>query len=137
MAKKISCVEEIKNGDIICLYGISNNLGIVAKKYFKINGDPTVITHSVTHTGLRFSALKVREDGSPIIDRWYGRAREGTICYYRDTDTFHSNLDVNCSAFYIDPTIPCNKVINKLKEEKRKINKKIVDCQKYMYSDGV
>ena len=34
--------------------------------------------------------------------------------------------------YYIDPKIPCEAVIKRLREDKQKINKKIVDCQNYM-----
>jgi hypothetical protein len=55
------------------------------------------------------------------------------LIWNRD-DSYFGGAYGNCfMRFYIDPKTPCELVIKNLQEEKKKINKKIMDCQRFMY----
>jgi len=129
MIKKIKSYKDIQNGDIIMLYGASDKGKIVQKRYLKIestanNGPRDVIIWNRCYV--------VREDGSHIKDRWSWSNKLCQLFYNKNLGKF-SCTDGTYNTYYIDPKIPCEIVIKRLKEEKMKINKKIVDCQNYMY----
>ena len=65
MIKKIKSYKDIQNGDMILLYGASDNGKIVQKRYLKIDSNPTE-----NSTNMYCQAYVIREDGSPIRDRW-------------------------------------------------------------------
>ena len=127
MIKKIKSYKDIQNGDMILLYGASDNGKIVQKRYFKIYSNPTDRGQTV-YCG----AYIVREDGSNIRDRWSWGDKRCTL-YYHKNEEFFTAADGTFNKYYINPKIPCETVIGRLREEKRKINKKIMDCQYYMF----
>jgi len=127
MIKKIKSYKDIQNGDMILLYGASDNGKIVQKRYFKIDSNPTE-----NSTNMYCQVYVIREDGSPIRDRWSWSNKRCTLYYHKDKG-FFTTSDGTFNNYYIDPKIPCEAVIGRLREEKRKINKKIMDCQYYMF----
>ncbi len=128
MVKKINSYKDIQYGDIILLYGASENGKVVQKKYFKIESNQNDMGNNIVWN----HCYIVREDGSYIKDRWnWGNKRCGL--YFNKSRKIFTCNDGTFNLYYADPKIPCEKVINRLREEKRKINKKIVDCQNYMY----
>ncbi len=129
MIKKIKTYSNIRIGDEIMLYAITEKSGmVVTPKFFKITSFGNDMGRYI-----QYSATRIRKDGSPIRDRWYYRERTCYLRYYKDEKFFLTTDDAVFTKYYIDPKIPCEKVIKKLKEEKQKINKKIIDCQNYMY----
>lgn len=130
MVKKINSYKDIQCGDIILLYGASENGKVVQKKYFKIESNQDDRENSVV---IWSHCYIVREDGSYIKDRWgWGNKKHCSLYFHKFRKVFTCN-DGTFNLYYADPKIPCEQVIKRLREEKRKINKKIVDCQNYMY----
>ena len=122
---------EIKVGDDIVVYYHSGpNAKTVKPLYFHVNeirGETTL------------KCLRVKKDGMTFRDRWYDTQEViFTLDKRHDILTTRSyryyNNPYDGGTFYLDPDIPCGLVINKLMEEKRRINKTIIECQHLMYS---
>ena len=82
--------------------------------------------------------FRVKKDGMTFRDRWYDTQEvDFTLDKKHDILTTRSYVYYNShydgGTFYLDPDIPCRLVINKLMEEKRRINKTIIECQHLMY----
>jgi hypothetical protein len=131
MIKKITNkdVMKLRIGDEIMLYGITDNAKVVTKKFFRVVNAPSPVG---VNNSIIVVLHKIKEDGTPIRDRWTGFTREVRIQWFKDKDYFIDFSGV-ITRLYTDPKIPCEMVIKNLREEKRKINKKIMDCQRFMY----
>ena len=121
---------EIKRGDDIVVYYHSGPAAKAVKPlYFHVNE---------ISGGTTLKCLRVKKDGTTFRDRWYETQEvDFTLDKKHDILTtryygYYSPYDGG--TFYLDPDIPCGLVINKLMEEKRRINKTIIECQHLMYS---
>jgi hypothetical protein len=121
---------EIKVGDDIVVYYHSGPAAKAVKPlYFHINE---------IH-GMTLICTRINKDGTTFRNRWYN-TQEVSFTRYdgRDdrltTRSFCAWSPYEGGTFYLDPDIPCGLVINKLMEEKRRINKTIIECQHLMYS---
>ena len=68
----------------------------------------------------------------------YGDIQPITFIYSQESKDFLvTNTDhywgYTYHNYYFEPYIPCEKIIKRLVQEKRKLNKYIVDCQNLMY----
>jgi hypothetical protein len=87
---------------------------------------------------LKFKCIKIREDGSYMLDK-YGDTQDMTFCF--DEKKYKNYVITNIGAYcgcplyyyYFEPSIPCEKIVKRLIQEKRKLNKYIIDCQNLMY----
>ena len=132
MIKKIT-KEDVMNlniGDEIVLYGISANATVVNKKFFRVSRLPYQDTWS---NSAIFVCEKIREDGSIIRPRYYWNSQSIRLEWRKEEGYFISSYSGTFIHHYIDPEKPCKEVIKRLQEEKRNINKKIMDCQNFMY----
>ena len=121
---------EIKEGDDIVVYYHSSASGkSVRPLYYHVN---TIHCTSLMCT-------RIKKDGTRFRDRWYDTQN---VIFTRDTDrddilttqSYGYYSPYYGGTFYLDPDIPCGLVINKLIEQKRKINKTIIECQHLMYA---
>lgn len=120
-------IKKLKAGDRIVLYGVAKNAMQVIKKYFELRTTP------ICGGGpYRLNCFIIREDGTRIVDKWWGREKTISLEWQENT-YFTCVYGGTLMRFYIDPKIPCELAIKNLQEEKRKINKKIMDCQRFMY----
>lgn len=104
----------------------------VTKKCFRVSQLP------YTERGfLKIKCEKIREDGSYMLDD-YGVIQPITFVYSHESKDFlvtNTNHYWGCInyEYYFESSIPCEKIIKRLIQEKRKLNKYIVDCQNLMY----
>lgn len=125
---------EIKEGDDIVVYYHSGPAAKAVKPlYFHVN------EINFIHGETRLGCIRVKKDGRIFRDRWHETQevdftldKKHDILTTRSYYGFYSLYD--SGTFYLDPDIPCGLVINKLMEEKRRINKTIIECQHLMYS---
>jgi hypothetical protein len=120
-------LHDLKVGDKITLYGISESAMSINKREFEVNRPPSNVG------GSSFAIVCYAIGRNGRICDWYGHERTYCLIWrdkYSYFETRHSNSLLH---FYTDPKIPCEMVIKNLREEKRKINKKIMDCQRFMY----
>jgi len=132
MIKKIT-KEDVMNlrvNDEIALYGITNNATIVNKKQFRITLPPYQDVWDAN--AIRMECKKIREDGTVIRSRNYW-IEQTTMLKWNKDDEYFVSFDGSCTRYYLNPKTPCEKVIKRLQEEKRNINRKIIECQNYMY----
>jgi len=131
MIKKITNkdVMKLRIGDEIMLYGITDNAKVVTKKFFRVVNAPSPIG---VNNSIIVVLHKIKEDGTQIRDRWTGFTREVSIQWFKDREYFIDFSGAR-TRLYTDPKIPCEIVIKKLQDEKRNINKKIMNCQRFMY----
>lgn len=130
MIKKIT-KEDVMNlgvNDEIVLYGITNNATIVNKKLFRITRPPYHDANAIF-----MECRKIREDGTLIRSRNYWWTEQITTLQWHKDDEYFGSFDGSCTRYYLNPKTPCEKVIKRLQEEKRNINRKIIECQNYMY----
>lgn len=121
---------EIKGGDDIVVYYHSGPAAKAVKPlYFHVNE---------IRGGTTLKCLRVKKDGTTFRDRWYETQEvDFTLDKKHDiltTRSYGYYSPYDGGIFYLDPDIPCGLVINKLMEEKRRINKTIIECQHLMYS---
>ena len=121
---------EIKVGDDIVVYYHSGPAAKTVKPlYFHVNE---------IRGGTILKCFRVKKDGTTFRDRWYETQEvDFTLDKEHDilaTRSFGYYSPYYGGTFYLDPDIPCGLVINQLMEEKRKINKTIIECQHLMYS---
>lgn len=128
MFKKIDNVSNLRGGDKIILYGISDNAMSVSKKYFEVVNTPMYIGSSCYVC----ECYLIRKDGTRICRCVY-YSKSIRLVWKINDPYLSGNYGNSLMHFYIDPKTPCELVIKNLQEEKRKINKKIMDCQHYMY----
>jgi hypothetical protein len=121
-------INKLKASDRIVLYGVANNAMQVIKKYFELRAPATCLGGGQ----YRLNCFIIREDGTRIVDKWWGREKTISLEWQEDT-YFTCVYGGTLMRFYIDPKTPCEMVINNLKQAKRNLNKKIVDCQRYMF----
>lgn len=130
MIKKIT-KEDVMNlrvNDEIVLYGITASATIVNKKLFRITRPP----YHDWCGAILMECKKIREDGTLIRPRNYWSVPTITFQWYKD-DEYFASFDGSCTSYYLNPKTPCEKVIKRLQEEKKNINRKIIECQNYMY----
>lgn len=134
MIKRVDNVEKLKRDDDIVLFvvGAGDKGRTVTKKFFRVLESP------FRERGyLNFKCTKIREDGSYLRDN-YGDTQDITFCFdegkknyvITSVDRFYG---VPTYLYYFEPSIPCEKMVKRLIQEKRKLNKYIVDCQNLMY----
>lgn len=136
MVKRIDKVRDLKVGDEIELFVISSGdkARTVAKKCFRVLESPFR-----EREYLKFKCRKIREDGSYMRDS-YGDVQDTTFLFdekYVNYLRTHIDVYYGCQAlcYYFEPFTPCEKIIKRLVQEKRKLNKYIVDCQNLMYKN--
>ena len=122
-------IRELKVGNRIVLYGIGKNPMQVFKKYFEIRTVPRLYDDGNYY----FRCYIVRENGTRIVDKDWNMERIISLIFNKDLHVISTDYCGTLMRFYFDPKIPCEMVIKNLQKEKRKINKKIMDCQYYMY----
>ena len=133
MIKKIT-KEDVMNlsvNDEIVLYGITASAAIVNKKLFRITRSPYQDIWDAN--AILMECKKIREDGTVIRSRYYWNEHITRLQWHKDDEYFASLFDDSCTRYYFNPKTPCEKVIKRLQEEKRNINRKIIECQNYMY----
>lgn len=121
-------INKLKIRDRIALYGVTKNAMQVVKKYFELRTPPICIGNG----NYRLYCFMIREDGTRIVDKWWNEGKMINLEWQEDT-YFTCAYGSTLMRFYIDPKTPCEMVINNLKKAKRNLNKKIVDCQRYMF----
>lgn len=120
---------EIKVGDDIVVYYHSKPSSTTIRPlYF----------HVEEIRGGTLCCIRIKKDGTTFRDRWY-EAQEVRFTVDKKNDILETHSysywsPYSGGTFYLDPDIPCGLVINQLMEEKRKINKTIIECQHLMYS---
>lgn len=122
--------KDIKEGDDIVVYYHSKpSAKAIRPLYFHVD----------EIRGMTLICTRIKKDGTTFRDRWY-ETQEVRFTRYDDRDdllttrSFCAWSPYEGGTFYLDPDIPCGLVINQLMEEKRKINKTIIECQHLMYS---
>lgn len=123
--KRIKSFSDVKAGDNIVLYYHQSPTSktVKEKRYyvnFKSEG--------------RMECTRLDKEGKTFRDRWYDTEEAIFYKIREHDDAFTNRYDHNEAIYYASPDIPCGLIINKLMEEKRKINKTIVDLQHLMYS---
>ena len=123
--KKIKKFSDIKAGDNIILYlHISPTAKTVKKVFFH-----------VTHVDCgQITCTRLKKDGTVFRDKWYDAETAAFEKANRRNDVLINCYGYYNELYYIDPNKPCDLCINKLMEEKRKLNKYIMDLQKLKYS---
>jgi hypothetical protein len=132
MIKKIT-KEDVMNlsiNDEIVLYGITASATIVNKKLFRITRPPYQDIWDAN--AILMECKKIREDGTVIRSRYWWTEQITKLQWHKD-DEYFGSFDGSCTRYYLNPKTPCEKVIKRLQEEKRNINRKIIECQNYMY----
>lgn len=134
MIKRVDNVEKLKVGDEIMLFVVASGdkAKTVTKKCFRVSELPYPERGS-----LKIKCEKIREDGSYMRDD-YGDIQSITFVYSQENKDFLVTNSDNYWGYinhnyYFKPSIPCEKIIKRLVQEKRKLNKYIVDCQNLMY----
>lgn len=133
MIKKIT-KEDVLNlsvNDEIVLYGITASATIVNKKLFRITLPP--YQHMWKANAILVECRGIREDGTLIRPRNNWTEPITTLQWHKDDEYFASLFDDSCTRYYFNPKTPCEKVIKRLQKEKKNINRKIIECQNYMY----
>lgn len=121
---------DIKEGDdIVVYYHSSPSAKTVRPLYFHVD---EICGWS------QLKCTRIKKDGTTFRDADYEtqqvrftRNKENDIL---ETRSYNCWSPYSGGTYYLDPDIPCGLVINRLMEEKKKINKTIVDCQHLMYS---
>lgn len=124
-------LHDLKVGDKITLYGISESAMSINKREFEVKHPPSNIGYNIGHSNFVIVCYAIGRNGR-ICD-WYGRERMYCLTWRDKYSYFETRHGHSLLHFYIDPKTPCEMVIKNLREEKRKINKKIIDCQRFMY----
>ena len=135
MVKRVDNAENLKMGDDIALFvvGAGDKARTVTKKFFRVLESPFREGEY-----LKFRCRKIREDGSYMLDS-YGDIQDVTFCLNQNGSKNYviTNLDAyyghDTFRYYFQPSIPCEKIVKRLIQEKRKLNKYIIDCQNLMY----
>ena len=123
--KKVKSFSDIKTGDNIVLYfHQSSTSKTVREKYY----------HVTLKTNEEIECTRLKKDGTVFRDRWYDTETAAFEKANRRNDVLINCYGYYNELYYISPDIPCGLIINKLMEEKRKINKTIIDLQHLMYS---
>lgn len=120
---------DIKEGDdIVVYYHSSPSAKAVRPLYFHVD----------EIRGSQLECTRIKKDGTRFRDAYYEiqkvrftRNKKNNIL---ETHSYSYWSPYNGGTYYLDPDIPCGLVINRLMEEKKKINKTIVDCQHLMYA---
>jgi hypothetical protein len=120
---------DIKDGDdIVVYYHSSPSAKAVRPLYFHVD----------EIRGSQLECTRIKKDGTTFKDAYYEtqkvrftRNKKNDIL---ETRSYSYWSPYNGGTYYLDPDIPCGLVINRLMEEKKKINKTIVDCQHLMYA---
>jgi hypothetical protein len=129
--KKLIKSSEIKEGDnFIAYYHSKPSSTTIRPLYFHVDE---------IRGGTTLFCTRIKKDGTLFRDRWY-ETQEVRFTRYKERDellTTRSFCDwshYDGGTFYLNSDVPCALIINNLIEEKRKINKAIIDCQHLMYS---
>ena len=121
---------DIKEGDdIVVYYHSSPSAKAVRPLYFHVDE---------IHNWSQLECTRIKKDGTIFRDSYYDtqyveftRNKKNDIL---ETFSYRYWSTYNGGTYYLDPDIPCGLLINRLMEEKKKINKTIVDCQHLMYA---
>ena len=127
--KSIKAVDIKEGDDIVVYYHSSPSAKTVRPLYFHIDE---------IRGWSQLECIRIKKDGTIFRDAYYEtqkvrftRNKENDIL---ETRSYGFYSPYNGGTYYLDPDIPCGLVINRLMEEKKKINKTIVDCQHLMYA---
>ena len=123
--KKIKKFSDIKAGDNIILYLHTSPTAKTVKKVF---------FHATRVEMGRINCTRLKKDGTVFRDKWYDTETAAFEKANRRNDVLINCYGYYNELYYIDPNKPCDLCINKLMEEKRKLNKYIMDLQKLKYS---
>ena len=127
MDKNSNNLRSLRVGDKITLYGIANGGKTAIKKEFEVYIAPTYISNN----SFRIVCYVVGRNGR--TRGWCGRENLFDLIWSDQCSNFAVSYGNSIVHFYTDPKIPCEMAIKNLKEQKRQINKKIMDYQRFMY----
>ena len=123
--KKVKSFSDIKTGDNIVLYfHQSSTSKTVREKYY----------HVTLKTNKEIECTRLNKEGKTFYNRWYESEDALFTKVNKRNDVFIDKYGYGDELYYTSPDIPCGLIINKLMEQKRKINKTIIDLQHLMYS---
>ena len=91
--------------------------------------------HVTLKTNEEIECTRLNKEGKTFYNRWYESEDALFTKANKRNDVFIDRYGSSCGElYYADADIPCGLIINKLMEQKRKINKNIMDLQKLMHS---